>query len=244
MVSIYTLSDPTTGQVRYVGKTSVKPEARYAQHIYQWKRCKGKISYLNSWIKNLANKQLKPVLQVVDLVDDEAWVLAEQGYIRLFKSYGCKLVNLTIGGEGSSGYKHSVESISKRIASCQKSQLWQQKNKRHSEIMKELHFKGDVLFGTAHLPEDKRKYLGKRHSETLKKLHADNPDLKQAMIKARSIPVSLVDEQGKVLMTFQSASEAGRFFNINNTHITRVCKGKSTSTHGLMFAYRKKINNP
>ena len=33
--SIYTLSDPITGLVRYVGQTIVKPENRYVQHIYQ-----------------------------------------------------------------------------------------------------------------------------------------------------------------------------------------------------------------
>ena len=71
MVSIYTLSDPRTNQVRYVGKTCVKPEKRYAQHLYQWKRCNSKISHLNSWIKNLNKNNLKPLLFIIDEVDEK-----------------------------------------------------------------------------------------------------------------------------------------------------------------------------
>ena len=239
MVSIYTLSDPITGLVRYVGKTAVRPESRYAQHIYQWKRCKGKISHLNNWIKSLCEKSLKPVLNVIDTVEESEWVSAEQGYIRLYKSFGCQLVNLTIGGEGSSDYKATPESIQKRLESLETSEAWKEKHIRHSEIMKKLHAEKVVFLGTAHLPKEVRKELGERHSVKLKQLHAENPEYRQALINSRVVAVDLIDDNGNVVMSFKSAAEAGRFLNINNTHITRVCKGKSASTHGLKFRYKK-----
>lgn len=239
MVSIYTLSDPLTKEVRYVGKTSGKPSSRFSQHLYQWKRCTGKISHVNAWIKSLANKNLKPVQEVIDIVDEVYWIEAEQGYIRLFKSYGCKLTNLTHGGEGTSGYKATKSSIEKRLASCRQSDSWKEKNRRHSDIMKTLHAEKVISFGTSHLPDEKRKMIGKKHSEKLKQRYLTNPDGIANMIKARSVPVNLINEHGETLLSFCSVSEAGRFFNIAPTNITRVCKGKAIYTNGLRFKYDK-----
>jgi group I intron endonuclease len=239
MVSIYTLIDPETKLVRYVGKTSVKPTSRYAQHIYQWKRS-SRLTHLNAWIKNLADKGLKPIMEVIDEVSLDEWITAEKRYIKLFKSAGCNLVNLTLGGEGSLGYKHTKESKDKRLESLLQSEAWKQKHVRHSKIMKQLHAEQNINFGTAHLSDDIRKELGKKHSIKLKEMHANNPDYRISLIKSRSIAVDYIDQDDNILMSFRSAAEAGRFFNINNTHITRVCKGKSDMTHGKRFRYGKK----
>jgi len=60
---IYTLVDPETDKVRYVGKTNVKPQNRYNQHIYQWKRSI-RLTKVNSWIKHLSLKDKKPVCNI------------------------------------------------------------------------------------------------------------------------------------------------------------------------------------
>lgn len=238
MVTIYTLNDPETNLVRYVGKTSVNPNNRYSQHLYQWKRSTN-LTHLNAWIKSLAFKNLKPIMEVIDEVNLDQWIIAEKSYIKLFKSIGCHLVNITLGGEGTLGYKHSQDSKNKRLETLKNSKSWKEKHVRHSKIMKTLHEKQNINFGTKHLSKSVREELGKKHSIKLKEIHAKNPEYKNVLIKSRSIAVDFIDKNGHVLMSFNSAAEAGRFFNIKNTHITRVCKGKSKTTQGKIFKYSK-----
>ena len=66
--TIYSLIDPRTGLVRYIGQTIKLPRYRYASHKYQWKRCKGRINHVNSWIKNLAKEGLDFIMEVVAAV--------------------------------------------------------------------------------------------------------------------------------------------------------------------------------
>lgn len=131
MITIYTLKDPITNEVRYIGKTKRKLVDRMYSHTSNYKLKKEK-SYKNSWIKSLKNKNLKPIIEELDLVEENNWEFWEQFYINLFKSWGFKLTNMTKGGEGSSGgkgclgYKHTEEA-KKRISianSKPKSKEW------------------------------------------------------------------------------------------------------------------------
>lgn len=131
MITIYTLKDPITNEVRYIGKTKRKLVDRMYSHTSNYKLEKEK-SYKNSWIKSLKNKNLKPIIEELDLVEENNWEFWEQFYINLFKSWGFKLTNMTRGGEGSSGgkgclgYKHTEEA-KKRISianSKPKSKEW------------------------------------------------------------------------------------------------------------------------
>lgn len=237
MVLIYTLKDPITYEVKYVGKTAHKIEKRYAQHKHNWKRTTGKLNKLNSWIKSLAKKDLYPIIEIIDEVDDLKWIEAEQGYIKLFKSFGCNLKNATIGGEGACGYKMKESSKIKRKETLKNSKLWAEKHKKHSEIMKEKHKNSLHNFGYSHLSDDKRKKIGARHSITMKLKFKNNPELLNNLILKVKKPVASLNDDGSINIKFESASEAGRYYNINNTHITRVCKGKSKQTHGISFKY-------
>jgi group I intron endonuclease len=237
MVFIYVLKDPTTLEVKYVGKTATSIEKRFSQHKHNWKRKLGKINRLNSWIKNLANSNMLPIIEVIDEVDDNSWIEAERGYIRLFKAIGCNLKNHTMGGEGTSGYKMSKSSIVKRNNTLKTSDAWAKKNIEQSKIMKEKHAEGKVKFGYGHLSIEKRIEIGNRHSEKMKDKFNENPEYINRMISKIKKPVLSLKEDGSVDKFFESATEAARFYNIANTHISRVCKNKSKSTHGLFFKY-------
>ncbi len=91
---IYILIDPTTNQVRYVGKSN-NVNKRLEGHLLDTKK-----TYKANWIKSLKAKDLKPILETIDEVLKEDWKFWEQHYICLYKSWGFNLTNATAGGEG------------------------------------------------------------------------------------------------------------------------------------------------
>jgi hypothetical protein len=94
---IYILQDPITLSVRYVGKSN-NVKKRFYQHISNNK----KTTYVNSWIKSLKIKSLKPIISIIDETEDD-WEQLEIYWISQFKTWGFELCNHTKGGQGSYG---------------------------------------------------------------------------------------------------------------------------------------------
>lgn len=120
MVKIYTLKDPITNEIRYVGKTKQSLKARWYSHCSLY-RLNRNVSYKNSWIKSLLNHNLKPIIELLDIVPESEWEFWESYWIFQLKSWNINLTNMTSGGEGcnggkgSLGYKHTEEA-KKRIS--------------------------------------------------------------------------------------------------------------------------------
>ena len=93
---IYILIDPRTNQVRYVGKAD-DCDKRLDKHMYEGKN---KNNHKANWIKGLIKENLKPILEMIDKVPYEEWQFWERHYISLYKSWGFKLTNNTMGGDG------------------------------------------------------------------------------------------------------------------------------------------------
>ena len=235
---IYTLSDPLTNEIRYVGQTTVSVQIRYNHHIYNWKKTIGKMSHVNAWIKYLALQDLKPVLTII--VEEEDITKLDDleiYYIQFYKNQNYNLCNHTISGHGIRGYKMTDQAKNKRLLSLQKSELWAERNKRHSKIMKHLHKTKNINFGYGHLPKDIRDQIGINHSKNMKKIFKEHPEKFINFRNSIKKPVCSLKENGEIDLVFESAAEAGRFYNINNTHITRVCKNKAYKTHNIRFMY-------
>jgi hypothetical protein len=108
---IYSLCDPDTLQVRYVGKTD-NIYKRYWRHIHDESK-----TYKTCWIKNLKSQGKLPIIQIIEEVDITMWPEAEKKWINHYKSIiGNKLTNFLEGGTGGGGMKnhvHSKETIEK-----------------------------------------------------------------------------------------------------------------------------------
>jgi group I intron endonuclease len=106
MTSIYSLNDPITLEIRYIGQT-IDMVTRLYGHIND----KHKTHKVN-WIKSLKNKGLKPTINLIQEVPNEEASKWEIFYISFFKNCGFDLTNLTDGGEPGNfkkGHKHSPE---------------------------------------------------------------------------------------------------------------------------------------
>lgn len=115
IVTIYTLAHPVTKEVRYVGRTKNLPSQRYAIHNYEAK--KGNLSHKNNWIKSLHNQGLKPLMEVLEVVDtswEESHRL-EKYWIEQLKVWGLRLTNSQDMGPGHLGYTASGEASKKPV---------------------------------------------------------------------------------------------------------------------------------
>lgn len=99
---IYALLCPDTLDVKYVGKT-IDPKRRYSLHISYSKT----VSVWNSrplheWINLLLIYGKKPVLHLIEEVNDDNWKERERFWINEFKN---TCLNLSHGGSGEGRFK-------------------------------------------------------------------------------------------------------------------------------------------
>jgi hypothetical protein len=112
VTSIYLLSDPATGAVRYVGKTVMRWRKRLTAHINDARS--GRLRHhCANWIRSLGSAS--PVLTVVEEVHGlaEDGLEVERRWIARLRAEGSRLTNLTDGGQGMTGYVHAPESKAK-----------------------------------------------------------------------------------------------------------------------------------
>ena len=94
---IYTLLDPRTHAVRYVGKSD-RPHKRWISHCNGYYELK---SMKNSWIQSLATQGLRPELVVIEETTVDQWEDRERYWIAYYRQAGCDLTNGTEGGIGA-----------------------------------------------------------------------------------------------------------------------------------------------
>ncbi len=108
---IYGLVDPITEELRYIGRSSngwFRPRNHGIPSSLKHKNKK------NSWLKSLRDKGFKPqiiLIEDVKIVDNLNE--SEEFWICYYKSIGCRLTNLSAGGGGTVGYRHTSETKEK-----------------------------------------------------------------------------------------------------------------------------------
>lgn len=94
-VAIYTLSDPRTGSIRYVGKAT-DPTRRLSQHLRQ--RADQNMTPVREWVAGLALDGVKPVMSVVEWCGEHEWKCREVEQIKAYRDAGNDLLNVARGG--------------------------------------------------------------------------------------------------------------------------------------------------
>lgn len=106
MAMVYALADPATLEIRYVGKTTVSLHKRLLQHIER-ARTGLKQRRLFSWLRSI---QFAPTAFALE-VDPSDLDAAEVRWIAELREAGFNLCNMTNGGDGGPGYRHTPETI-------------------------------------------------------------------------------------------------------------------------------------
>jgi group I intron endonuclease len=124
MTYLYALIDPLTNECRYVGKAD-DPKRRLKNHLGHIKR---DVGHKVNWIKALRATGSKPEMVILEQVPKIHFAEAEQWWISYFRYLGANLTNITIGGDGASGYIHT-ESAKRRIGDAHR-------GKRYSDAIR------------------------------------------------------------------------------------------------------------
>lgn len=214
MVYIYTLSDPFTNEIKYCGKTN-NIKVRLSGHLKEKKSNKEKIQ----WVDDIKSRGLKPIIKIIDIVDDDNWCFWEKYWISQLKTWGFELFNKTDGGEYSvTGFRHSEET-KKKISELQNGRIL---NKKWCENIS-LGRKG-IIFSDEHLKNLSFSHIGQ--------VSSNKKEIYQIDVN-----------NGDILNKFESITDAYIYLNLepkNSSLISTACKGKIKSAYGYYWCY---VNN-
>ncbi len=224
---IYVLKCPITFAIRYVGKSN-NPKRRYYSHLNINKTSS---SYKRNWIKQLKENNLKPIMEVIAEVSIDNWKEYEKYYINYYKSLGCKLTNLGIGGEGL-GFGNQT--------SFKKGTI----NYKKERLKKECLVCGK-LFEVSPSGFNKYKCCSMSCSSVYRKKHLNKGTFSEGHIPwnkkygPKIITYTIIEQlcknTGNTLATFTSVSEASRLLNINANSIRNTTAGRSKSAGGYLW---------
>lgn len=217
---IYTLKDPISNEIRYVGKSD-NPNNRLLEHI---KKSKYSKTYKNNWIVSLLKKDLKPILEILDIVDLNNWGFWEKYWISQFRTWGFNLTNISDGGDGGN---FGVE--------C---------NVKISLKLKNRVFSDDTL-----LKMKSSAKLRKITEEGRKKLSLSRLGSKNSMfgkkqskfcIESKFKPVVQISLDGNIIKEWGSLKEVSEYLLINRNTIRMVCQNKRKTAGGYKWKFVEK----
>ncbi len=239
-VYIYGLVDKSKNELKYIGK-SINPQSRYRKHLQDSYK---KISYKDNWIYSLLENNNKPELLIIDEVDEVNWEFWEKHYISYYKSIGCKLTNISEGGENPpnlTGRKRTKDEIG-RISKSNTGKKRSEETRKNISLSK----KGKPLL---HLNNGKERSQSHRKniSLSLKGRTSPNKGLILSEERKKSLSNGHNKEKIKVVQLTKLGEYVETWFGINETekklkirHISDCCRGKCKTAGGFKWVYYDK----
>lgn len=251
IVHLYELRDPRVetsnyiDSVKYVGMTVQSLNDRLLNHLSSARNRKNKPTYCHNWIKGLIKNGLKPTIHLIEeVIGYDNGALREIELIKSYRELGCKLTNLSSGGEGVSG--NYISLAKKRIAA--------KNNHTRSNSRKVYQFdlEGNFIEG---FDSFKQASLStKVHREGIRltaegesqqaggflwSFFRDNVKIPEKINNVNGIDQFELD--GTFVKHWKTAAEAGKFLNHSPHNINACAKGfKGFNTaYGFLWKYAK-----
>jgi hypothetical protein len=137
---VYVLFDPDTREARYVGKT-VQGPARFQNHLStsRLRVARGVTTKIHSqrWVDSLIRKGAMPGYAVLEYCAKSEVSDVERAWVLYFKMIGCRLTNMTAGGDGGSGIPDDETRERRRLSNIK---TWSDpgRRKEHAAKMKAI----------------------------------------------------------------------------------------------------------
>lgn len=168
---IYSLEYPL-GNIKYIGKAD-NPRTRLNKHIYEAKT-RNK-NHKDHWINSINDI---PILNIIEQVTYNDWQEKEIYWIKYYTDNGCKLVNGTLGGEGSNGFqnKHHTEKTKQILRDIRKFQIISEETKvklrgENSSVHKLTDNDIREIFKLVHINKKNHKEIAKQFNINQKYVH-------------------------------------------------------------------------
>ena len=215
---IYSLIDPVTEEIRYIGKT-VNPSQRLSAHIKSGYK---KGSHKECWIYGLLEKNLKPKMNIIEECLDDSWIEREKYYIRTLPN----LTNHTEGGDSPSGHKMSEEAI-KKMSESRKGSDNAFFGKTHSYESRKVISEGNKKY----LENNRNNFFNKKHTEDSRKIMSIKAKERADKGELPKLPIMFgKDNPASKERIFISPS--GERFTVYN--LRKFCKENNLS-HNIIF---------
>lgn len=225
---------------KYVGITSNDPKTRWKNgYGYSDKFPIGRAIRKYGW------ENFDHVILYNDLSETEAKEIEKQ----LIKQWNTKNdkygYNLTDGGDGVTGFKHSVDTLKKLSERAveqnrfgannpnyghkwndQQRELAKQKHKSESlscDTLKKMSIAASKKIGSLN------SFYGKHHTQQTKQ--------KISMVQSR--PVMMFDLNGVFINEFPSIKKASEYTHINKVGISNCCRGVTKTSGGYIWKYKE-----
>lgn len=210
-IYIYSLTDPITNEIRYIGKTG-NIHNRLLAHI---SKSKTSNTHVGRWIKSLLNKGLLPILDIVEECPSSIWETREIYWISYYKSLYPNLCNIQKGG-------NQPVSIKKKI---------QKYSIKHNKYVVVCSYNNTTYYLGS--------FTSKKEATNMYDQFQENP-LKYIENFSRTFNTSGVNmyKNDKLIKSFDTISECAKYLNTHGSLISRVCRNKSKQHLGYTFRYK------
>lgn len=215
---VYCLINPVDNDIRYIGITSRPVDKRLLEHL---QKAKCKQTYKDFWINSLLSKNIKPIIEVIDEIEDyKFW---EPHYISLYKSWGFKLTNATNGGENGEISLESKRKISLKL-----------KGNMHGFKKGNIPFTKGKKFKDN--PEIYSSCPGTKKGVKFSDEHKSN--IGNSRKGKGQISIMQYDLNGNFIKEWESATVAEKDLSISIGKINMVCRKKRNKAGGYIWSYK------
>ena len=217
MTKIYILKHPDTKEIRYVGKTVQQLKYRLATHISRSK--KYKYAYVNCWIYSLLQEDKKPIIELIEEIEDSLWEEREIYWIQYYSSR-TRLTNFQLGGGHSNVGKELREEHKKAISESLKGKPRDEETKRK---ISESH---------------KGKVLSESTKQKLREINLNKSISQETKIKMSKGGVEQYSLDGVLLNTYISLQEAAIQTGLFKGNISSACTGRLKTCGKFKWKYK------
>lgn len=215
-IYIYKLIDPLTNEVRYIGKTG-NLKNRYTSHLSNAKKLKSRLA---NWIKFLAKQNIEPIIEIVEVCNENNWEEREIHWITVFKTD--KLCNVHSGGKLSC--KDYIPKSTARKYDFSKGYY-----RVRCSYLNKVYYVGS--FNTS---EDAIEAYNDFYNNPSKWI-LENPRLSNNQNHNKKVYV--YDKNLKYIKLFESVVKCAEFYKIDPSSIADCCRGKLKTYKNMIFKY-------
>jgi len=246
-IKIYSLEDANTGEIRYIGYTTKSLDERLTAHFRNVREAfdskTRKINKRLSWLKSI---DCNATITLLDegTKDDIIWM--EQMYISLFKSWGFRLTNGTLGGDGGNTFAKLSDkekrSCRKKLSKASKGRINGPLSDSHKESLRKNHaiVNGKIPSPSFNRPVSKE---AKEKMRIAARNRNINADFSKIFTKRIYLGIEQYDKLDNLINTFNTLEEASLYISLTTiasknsikANINRNIAGKQSFAYNFIW---------